>query len=152
MGSSSWLPGLIFAFRLIAGRNVRSRSAISFRSPCSWGTPAFPWRSGPWFLRHRLCLPTGSAVPASPDLTDIPAIYHDLGQVFRKARATSPPPHKHYDCAINLLPGTSPPKDHLYSLSEPERKAMDDYIRSSLAAGIIRPSSSPAWSGFFLIE
>ncbi|KAI3372624.1 hypothetical protein L3Q82_023103, partial [Scortum barcoo] len=38
----------------------------------------------------------------------------------------------------------------LYSLSAPERKAMGVYINDSLAAGIIRPSSSPA--GFFFVE
>ncbi|KAL2095491.1 hypothetical protein ACEWY4_010210 [Coilia grayii] len=39
----------------------------------------------------------------------------------------------------------------LYSLSAPERKAMEDYINDSLAAGIIRPSSSPAGDVFFFV-
>lgn len=45
------------------------------------------------------------------DLTGVPVEYGDLHQVFSKARATSLPPHWSYDCAIDLLPGTSPPKD-----------------------------------------
>ncbi|XP_041810033.1 uncharacterized protein lrfn4b [Chelmon rostratus] len=76
----------------------------------------------------------------------------DLKEVFNKARATSLPPHRPYDCAIDLLPGTSPPKGRLYSLSAPEREAMKQYIQSSLAAGIIRPSSSPAGAGFFFVD
>ncbi|XDV39643.1 hypothetical protein PO909_008846 [Leuciscus waleckii] len=47
-----------------------------------------------------------------------------------------------YDCAINLLPGTSPPKGRLFSLSAPERAAMEKYFSESLVAGVIHPSSS----------
>ncbi|XP_029285908.1 uncharacterized protein LOC115007262 [Cottoperca gobio] len=36
----------------------------------------------------------------------------------------------------------------LFSLSAPETKAMERYVNDSLAAGIIRPSSSPAGAGF----
>ncbi len=39
------------------------------------------------------------------------------------ARATSLPPHRPYDCVIYILPGTSPPKCCLFSLSGPEREA-----------------------------
>ncbi len=59
------------------------------------------------------------------------------------------PPHRPYDCAIDLVPGMSPPKGRLYSLSVPEREAMEKYISDSLTAGFIRPSSSPAGAGFF---
>ncbi len=85
-------------------------------------------------------------------LTDVPEAYHDLRAVFSKSRASSLPPHRPYDCAIYFLPGTSPPKGRLYSLSRPEREAMDRYIHDSLVAGIIRPSSSPAGVGFFFVE
>lgn len=77
----------------------------------------------------------------TPDLEGVPSDYHDLHQVFSKARATSLPPHWPYNYAIDLLPGTSPPKGLFYSLSEPKREAMEDYIQESLAAGIIRLSS-----------
>ncbi len=45
----------------------------------------------------------------------------------------------------------SPPKGRLYSLSAPEREAMEKYISDSLAAKIIRPSSSEG-AGFFFVE
>ncbi|KAL0147984.1 hypothetical protein M9458_056711 [Cirrhinus mrigala] len=86
------------------------------------------------------------------DLSNVPVEYLDLKGVFSKSRAASLPPHRPYDCAIDLLSGTSPPKGRLYSLSPPEREAMEKYISDSLAAKIIRPSSSPAGAGFFFVE
>ncbi len=86
------------------------------------------------------------------DLSNVPAEYLDLKGVFSKSRAASLPPHRPYDCAIELLSGMSPPKGRLYSLSTPEREAMEKYISDSLAAKIIRPSSSPAGAGFFFVE
>ncbi len=85
------------------------------------------------------------------DLSNVPAEYQDLKEVFSKSRAASLPPHRPYDCAIDLLPGTTPPKGKLYSLSVPERGAMEKYISDSLATGFIRPSSSPAGAGFFFV-
>ena len=87
-----------------------------------------------------------------PDLSKVPACYHDLKEAFNKARATSLPPHREYDCAIDLLPGSAPPRGRLYSLSAPETLAMRDYVTSALAAGLIRPSSSPAGAGFFFVS
>ncbi|KAF7641170.1 hypothetical protein LDENG_00290740, partial [Lucifuga dentata] len=107
---------------------------------------------------HQLCLrqaaPTQRTLlpNSSLDLSRVPLEYHDFGEVFSKAKALSLPPHRPYDCAIDLLPGTSPPKGQLYSLSAPERGVMETYINDSLAAGIIRPSSSPAGAGFFFVE
>ncbi len=72
--------------------------------------------------------------------------------VFSKSRAASLPPHRPYDCAIDLLPGTSPPKGKLYSLSAPEREAMEKYISDSLAAKIIRPFFFAGGSGVFFRE
>ncbi len=45
----------------------------------------------------------------------------------------------------------SPPKGRLYSLSVPEREAMEKYISDSLTAGFIRPSSSSTGAGFFFV-
>ncbi len=83
-------------------------------------------------------------------LADVPESYHDLRAVFSKFRASSLPPHRPYNCAIDLLPGTSPRKGRLYSLSRPEREAMERYIHDSLVASIIRPSSSLAGAGVLL--
>lgn len=77
-------------------------------------------------------------VPGNPDLSAVPSLYHDLAAVFCKDRARSLPPHRPYDCSIDLLPGAPLPSSRLYSLSQPERESMEKYITESLAAGIIR--------------
>ena len=74
-----------------------------------------------------------------------------LKEVFDKTKATSLPPHRPYDCPIDLLPGAPIPRGRLYSISAPERGAMKTYIDSSLKSGLIRPSSSPAAAGFFFV-
>ena len=97
--------------------------------------------------------PFSASLSASPiDLTNVPSVYHDLQEVFSKDRALSLPPHRPYDCAINLLSGASLPSSKLYNLSRPEREAMEVYISESLANGLIRPSSSSVGSGFFFVE
>lgn len=55
------------------------------------------------------------------DLANILPEYHDYRQVFSKAKATSLPLQRPYDCAIDLLLGTTTPKTRLYSLSKLER-------------------------------
>ncbi|KAG1953738.1 retrotransposable element [Pimephales promelas] len=118
-----------------------------FKSVASWSS-----------FCHKSCLV--SACPSvssrvlqeeTVDLSNVPTEYRELKEVFSKSRADSLPPHRPYDCAIDLLPGTSPPKGKLYSLSVPEREVMEKYISDSLATGFIRPSSSPAGAGFFFV-
>ncbi|KAK3535520.1 hypothetical protein QTP70_016934 [Hemibagrus guttatus] len=82
----------------------------------------------------------------------LPQPYADFERVFSEERASRLPEHQVWDCAINLLPNTSLPKGRIYPLSLPESKAMEDYIEGALAAGHIRPSTSPAAAGFFFIE
>lgn len=72
-----------------------------------------------------------------PDLSGVPEVYMDLKEVFSKTRASSLPPHCPYDCVIDLLPG--------------KKEAMQKYLNDALAAGLIRPSSSPAGAAFFFI-
>lgn len=101
------------------------------------------------YLPCHLPLPL-PAEPLDPtELSQVLAEYWDLKEVFSKSRAASLPLHMHYNCAIDLLPGTIPPHGRIFSLSLPERKAMDDYIKDALASGFIRPSTSPAGAGFF---
>ncbi|XP_042592110.1 uncharacterized protein LOC122139363 [Cyprinus carpio] len=121
-----------------------------------WGIPAIPLAT-PISVRSLDDSPITTITHLTPpvdeaDLSGVPEEYRDLRLVFSKSRAVSLPPHRPYDCAINLLPGTSPPRGRLYSLSGPEREAMDKYIRESLDAGLIRPSSSPAGAGFFFVK
>lgn len=54
--------------------------------------------------------------PPPPDLSNIPEVYHDLAAAFSKTEALSLPPHRPYDCAIELLPGARTPLGRLYSM------------------------------------
>lgn len=86
-----------------------------------------------------------------PSPSKVPPCYHDFKEAFSKTRASSIPPHWPYNCTMELLPVTSPPKGRLYSLSQPETAAMIEYIQNSLKAELINLSSSPVGAGFFPI-
>ncbi|KAK3516827.1 hypothetical protein QTP70_023701 [Hemibagrus guttatus] len=66
-------------------------------------------------------------------------------------KASKLPPHRPWDCAIDLIPGEPVPKGRIYSLSIPEEKALEEYIKEALSQGYIRPSTSPAASSFFFV-
>ncbi len=158
----------------VSGNHQETISFYIFQSPFTpivlghpWLTqhnPLINWDKGiilSWKLAcHINCLV--SAVPAVSsvsvfqdepgDLSGVPEEYLDLRAVFSRSRATSLPPHRPYDCSIDLLPGTIPPHGKLYSLSAPEREALEKYLTESLAAEIIIPSSSPAGAGFFFVK
>ncbi|KAL0190891.1 hypothetical protein M9458_013589, partial [Cirrhinus mrigala] len=90
----------------------------------------------------------------SPDpvsIPEIPAEYMAFQDVFSKQAATFLPPHRPWDCAIDLLPGAQLPKGRVYPLSIPERQAMEEYIKEALQQGFIQPSTSPAASSFFFV-
>lgn len=82
----------------------------------------------------------------------IPPQYSDYLDVFSKSSADHLPPHREYDCAINLLPDAKLPKGRLFSLSRNESKAMEEYIEENLKKGFIRPSKSPVGAGFFFVN
>ncbi|KAK3523070.1 hypothetical protein QTP86_012653 [Hemibagrus guttatus] len=82
----------------------------------------------------------------------LPQPYVDFERVFCEERVSRLPEHHVWYCAIDLLPNTSLPKGRIYPLSLPESKAMEDYIEGALAAGHIRPFTSPAAAGFFFVE
>ncbi len=93
---------------------------------------------------------TDTTFPA--DTIKLPPEYADLIEVFSKRKASQLPAHRSVDCAIDLLPGTIPPKGRIFPLSQPESEAMKNYIQEELAKGFIRPSTSPASAGFFFVK
>lgn len=50
-------------------------------------------------------------------ITQISKEYAEFVEVFKKAKATQQPPHCPWDCAIEVLPNTAPPKSTVYPLS-----------------------------------
>lgn len=78
----------------------------------------------------------------------IPIQYAEFQDVFCPLRASQLPPHRAWDCAIDLTPDAKLPKGKIYSLSLPEQHAMKEYIQEALQQGYIRPSKSPAASSW----
>ncbi|KAK7913158.1 hypothetical protein WMY93_013369 [Mugilogobius chulae] len=153
-GADANFMDLSLAKELGLSLSLLSQPMLSMAYPA---LPHIDWSSGnivSWGSDCKLkCFPPLTPEdPQFPDLSKVPECYLELKEVFNKAKATSLPPHRAYDCAIDLLPGTSPPRGRLYSLSAREQQAMDEYISSALKVGIIRPSSSPAGAGFFFVD
>ena len=76
----------------------------------------------------------------------LPLEYADFAEVFSKVEADQLPPHREYDCPIDLVDGKVPPFGPIYPLSEPELQALREYLDENLAKGFIVPSKSPAAS------
>uniref|UniRef100_A0A3B1ID85 Gypsy retrotransposon integrase-like protein 1 n=1 Tax=Astyanax mexicanus TaxID=7994 RepID=A0A3B1ID85_ASTMX len=123
--------------------------------------PQISWKHGEiikwsnYCYDHCLTIPCLATTVESPDLLNtfsVPDCYQDLKEVFSKERATQLPPHRPWDCSIDLLPNSTPPRSRVYPLSEPETLALEKYIDEALTMGHIRPSTSPCAAGFFFVE
>ncbi len=87
---------------------------------------------------------SGMAGPAAPpDMTDVPAEYHDFADVFSDSLSEKLPEHRLYNLKINIEEGPSPPLGPIYSISESELKALHEFIDDNLCSGFITPSHSP---------
>ena len=89
--------------------------------------------------------------PHQTNPVDIPSAYDAYKDVFCPQRASQLPPHRPWDCCIDLIPGQPLPHGRIYPLSLPEQQAMKDYIEEASELGYIRPSKSPVASPFFFI-
>ncbi|KAL0159219.1 hypothetical protein M9458_042944, partial [Cirrhinus mrigala] len=89
--------------------------------------------------------------PIEKRSVQISKIYSSYKDVFCPKRASQLPPHRPWDCAIELVPDAPMPRGKIYPLSLPETKAMEEYIHEALSQGYIRPSTSPAASSFFFV-
>uniref|UniRef100_A0A8C5P957 Gypsy retrotransposon integrase-like protein 1 n=1 Tax=Leptobrachium leishanense TaxID=445787 RepID=A0A8C5P957_9ANUR len=79
----------------------------------------------------------------------IPTVYHAFQDVFDEKGVETLPPHRSYDCPIDLIPGAPIPYGHIYPLSEPELKILKEYLRENTEKGFIRLSTSP--TGIFFV-
>ncbi|KAK1787438.1 hypothetical protein P4O66_002736 [Electrophorus voltai] len=74
-------------------------------------------------------------------------------EVFSKARATVLPPHRGWDCTVDLLPRAPLPRHAKpYPLSHLEERDIEDYMQEALEQGFIRPSTSPLAARFFFVK
>ncbi|KAK3565620.1 hypothetical protein QTP86_012943 [Hemibagrus guttatus] len=107
--------------------------------------PVLSWKTGEILKWGEHCF--GACFPNLPAPSP-PQVHHLPAQA---TSASKLPPHRPWDCAIDLIPGEPVPKGRIYSLSIPEEKAMEEYIQEALTQGYIRPSTSPAASSFFFV-
>ncbi len=121
-----------------------------------WGNQCFPYcfpslpRPSPPAKPILSLNATSIESPVDQQSVDIPEDYSHFSDVFCLKKASQLPPHRPWDCAVDLLPGESVPKGKIYPLSLPEQKAMKEHIEEALQQGYINPSTSPAASSFFL--
>ncbi|KAI2647767.1 Retrotransposon-derived protein PEG10 [Labeo rohita] len=69
---------------------------------------------------HLSVCSTSVESPNSSQTFFIPPEYQAFQDVFSKVTATHLPPHRPWDCAIDLLPGAKLPKGRVYPLSIPD--------------------------------
>ena len=102
-------------------------------------------RSQQFTIRFNDSTVTGQASKVTDpiDLSNVPADYHDFADVFSDSGSKELPAHRPYDLHIDLEEGTKPPLGHIYSLSEKELKALQEFIDDNLKSGFIQLTSSP---------
>lgn len=74
---------------------------------------------------------------------DIPAEYSHFREVFCLKCASKLPPHRPWDCAINLLPNEPVPKGKVYPIAILEQRAMEEYMEEA--------STAPVASSLFFV-
>uniref|UniRef100_A0A8C5PUW8 ribonuclease H n=1 Tax=Leptobrachium leishanense TaxID=445787 RepID=A0A8C5PUW8_9ANUR len=126
--------------------------------------PTIDWETGKFIFSsttcRKTCLQPSTGVLFSildknmipMNNTSLPAVYQQYADVFNEKEAEKLPPHRPYDCPIELLTGAPIPYGHIYPLSEPELRVLQEYIQENLKKGFIQPSTSPAGAGIFFIE
>uniref|UniRef100_A0A6I8SYT0 CCHC-type domain-containing protein n=1 Tax=Xenopus tropicalis TaxID=8364 RepID=A0A6I8SYT0_XENTR len=143
-------PVLIETFPLLIKIQKHSET-LSFDVVSS---PLYPLILGfPWLKAHnplinwdsnQITFPSGqcsrhdwaskelSVLSSDPRLKLIPESYHEFLDVFDERGADVLPPHRIYDCPVDLLPGAAIPFGRIYPLSEPELTVLKDYIEENL--------------------
>ena len=113
-----------------------------------WRDRRLTFRSS--FCRQN-CVRSNMVVSTLVEIPTIPDAYNDFMDVFSKKEADKLPPHRSYDCPIDLIEGQQPPFGPIYNLSEPELQALKLYIDENLQKGFIRPSKSSCAAPVFFV-
>ncbi|KAH9246539.1 hypothetical protein BASA81_015914 [Batrachochytrium salamandrivorans] len=99
-------------------------------------------------------------LPLAPDTILIPFrmsvfppdILSSFSSLFSEDQAETLPPHRDFDCAIDLKPGSEPFHGKIYQLTREEDKVMQEWIKDNLRKGFIRNSSSPHGAPCFFVK
>uniref|UniRef100_A0A803TR04 Gypsy retrotransposon integrase-like protein 1 n=1 Tax=Anolis carolinensis TaxID=28377 RepID=A0A803TR04_ANOCA len=84
-----------------------------------------------------------AAMSQGVPLESVPRVYHEFAEVFSEKECDQLPPHRKTDCAIEIDPNAKLPKPKLYAMSEPEKRALREFIDKNIERGFIKPSQSP---------
>jgi len=84
--------------------------------------------------------------------TKLPAEYEEYRDVFEKKNTDTLFQHQPYDCGIELQEGAQPPFGPIYSLSQNELAALQDYLDENLTKNFIRHSKSPAGAPILFVK
>lgn len=76
--------------------------------------------------------------PNAQNHVNIPSEYCSLLTIFSPTAAARLLPHHPWDCAIELLPRSVPPRARVHALSLTETRAMEEYVKEALGQGLIR--------------
>lgn len=81
----------------------------------------------------------------------VPKELHDFLHVFGEEEARVLPPHREWDCKIDLIEGKPYKKGSIWPLSREELVAQEEWIKEHLEKGFIRPSKSPLSTTTFFV-
>uniref|UniRef100_A0A8C5WVM9 CCHC-type domain-containing protein n=1 Tax=Laticauda laticaudata TaxID=8630 RepID=A0A8C5WVM9_LATLA len=104
----------------------------------SWNAISFPSLQCVDHLCH-----TCAGQDVITSVVSIPPELSDFSDVFSEKEVDWLPPHRPYDCPVDLLPDVPLPKGRLYSMSKPKLATLHDFLDKNLARGFIQPLSSP---------
>ncbi|KAH9244207.1 hypothetical protein BASA81_018410 [Batrachochytrium salamandrivorans] len=79
-------------------------------------------------------------------------ILSSFSSLFSEDQAETLPPHRNFDCSIDLKPGSEPFHGKIYQLTREEDKVMQEWIKDNLRKGFIRNSSSPHGAPCFFVK
>ena len=118
----------------------------------SWSTGEVSFRGDPCLHSYLVDQRVMEIRSVSTVERPIPSQYSDFADVFDPKEADVLPPHRPYDCKIDLVPGAQPSVGAIYNLSEPELRALKEFLDVNLAKKFIRPSTSSMASPIFFVK
>ncbi|KAH9265277.1 hypothetical protein BASA83_011176 [Batrachochytrium salamandrivorans] len=160
--SSSSLTHRTVPLQLHIGKHVETATFYQdFESPLAPDSTSTPVELSPidCSLSDSISLESMQAdvypfVEVSPvsDVSVPPDILSSFSSLFSEDQAETLPPHRDFDCSIELKPGSEPFHGKIYQLTREEDKVMQEWIKDNLRKGFIRNSSSPHGAPCFFVK
>jgi len=88
--------------------------------------------------------PTSTSTSETSSIITLPDELSEFNDVFNEKEAEKLPPHRSYDCQINLVDNAKLYYGPNYSLTDEESTVLERYLAQNLKKGFIRKSHSPA--------